>query len=120
MNTSKLWLSQVDGHMYRDNNFETPVRKNVAYWTDKIKTVADLKAVIRASEKAFGARQLVLITSDGETLCHTCARKEFRLIADAILSKSDNGWRAIAATTDAECQPEEGEDCLCAHCSKKI
>jgi hypothetical protein len=52
--SNELWISEVDGHLYRSNNFDKPVRRDMAYWTDKIRTVADLQAVIRASDKAFG------------------------------------------------------------------
>jgi len=115
---NELWISQVDGHLYRSNNFDQPVRRDVAYWTDRIRTVADLKAVIRASDKAFGGRSLVLWTSDSECLCGTCARSEFRLIAEAVRDKDNNGWRAVAASTDEEASDDSY--CFCANCNATI
>ena len=111
-----LWLSEADGHLYRDNNFDKPVRRDMAYWTDRVRTVTDLKAVIRAADKAFGGRKLVLWMDDSECLCHKCARSEFRLIAEAVRDKDNNGWRAVAASTD-----EEVEDyAFCANCNTTI
>ncbi len=115
---NKLWLSEVDGHLYRGNNFDKPVRRDMAYWTDKIRTVADLKAVIRCSDKAFGGRRLVLWMDDSECLCNKCARSEFRLIADAVRDKDNNGWRAVAASTDEEVSDDES--CFCSNCNDII
>ena len=115
---NELWISQVDGHLYRSNNFDKPVRRDMAYWTDKIRTVADLKAVIRAADKAFGGRSLVLWTNDSECLCSKCARSEFRLIAEAVRDRDNNGWRAVAASTDEEVSAEEY--CFCANCNQTI
>lgn len=113
---NKLWLSEVDGHLYRDNNFDKPVRRNMAYWTDRIRTVADLKAVIRASDKAFGGYSLVLWMYDSECLCHKCARSEFYNLAYAVSTKSNNGWRPVAACTN-----EQVEDyAFCANCNQTI
>lgn len=113
-----LWLSEVDGHLYRDNNFDRPVRRDMAYWTDRIRTVGDLKAVIRASDKAFGGRKLVLWTDDSDCLCHRCARAEFRNIAEAVRDKDNNGWRAVAASTDQEVSEEDYA--FCANCNATI
>ena len=113
-----FWISEADGHMYLDRNYDEPFRKNVAYWTSEIKSVADLKGLIRAADRAFGARRLVLWMNDSECLCHRCARTEFRQIAEAVRDKDNNGWRAIAASTDEEVSDEDYV--FCAHCNKTI
>lgn len=114
MSTPRIHPSEVDGHMYRDNN-PAPFRKDIAKWHSKINTVAELKATIRAADRAFGGVSLVLHTDDGADLCEKCARSEFRQIAEAVRDKDDNGWRAITASMDNELEP-----CECAHCGTTI
>lgn len=115
MNTPRFFLSQADGHLYRDGNLSAPFRKNIAKWHSHIKTVNQLKATIRAADRAFGGTSLVLFTDDGGTLCNKCAHAEFRNIADAIADKSSNGWRVNGASMDNELDP-----CDCDHCGAVI
>lgn len=91
-------------------------RTGYSRWQNNIESVADLKAVIRAADRAYGAARLVLWMDDGECLCHECARTEFRSIASAVANKTDNGWRA----TDAEMDTEIDTYLCCAHCNKQI
>jgi len=91
-------------------------RTGYSRWQNNIESVADLKAVIRAADRAYGSARLVLWMDDGECLCHECARSEFRSIASAIANKTDNGWRA----TDAEMDTEIDTYLCCAHCNKPI
>lgn len=114
MNTPRFSLSESDGHLYRDGN-ASPLRTGVAKWHTNITTVAELKATIRAADRAFGGVSLVLLTDDGACLCAKCARTEFRYIADAISDKASNGWRVVAATMDNEL-----EACDCEHCGAVI
>ena len=115
MNTPRFFLSQSDGHLYRDNA-AAPFRKGMAKWNTKIKTVAELKATIRAADYAFGGVSLVLFTADGGTLCEQCARSEFRQIAEAIRDNDRrSGWCVIAASMDNEL-----EACKCDHCGAVI
>ena len=115
MNTPRTLLSEIDGHMYRDNNFASPFRKGIAKWHFKINTVAELKATIRAADRAFGGVSLVLLTDDGAELCEKCARSEFRQIADAMATKESNGWRVVGSSMDNELDP-----CNCSHCGAVI
>jgi hypothetical protein len=59
---------------------------------------------------------LYLITSDCAVLCVVCARKEYKLIVDAI-RRDDNtgGWKVIDADVNWE-----DPDLFCDHCSKRI
>jgi hypothetical protein len=114
MNTQRFFLSEVDGNLYRDDK-AIAFRHGIAKWHSKIKTVADLKATIRAADRAFGCYDLVLFTDDGATLCSKCARSEFRQIAEAIRDKDSSGWRAIGASMDNELDP-----CNCDHCNAVI
>lgn len=115
MNNKRFFLSEVDGHLYRDGNMSSPFRKRMMYWTDKIKSVADLKAVIRVSDRAFGDTSLVLLMDDDGVLCDACARSEFSQIAGAVAGKDNNGWRAVGA-----CMDNELEACICDNCAKVI
>ena len=115
MNTARFFLSQVDGHLYRDGNMSSPFRAGLVKWNPKIRTVAELKATIRAADHAFGGTSLVLFTDDGAALCGKCARTEFRQIAEAVRDKDRSGWRVIAASMDSEL-----EACECEHCGAVI
>ena len=83
MNTPRFFLSESDGHLYRADS-ASPLRRDMAGFHRKIRTVAELKATIRAADRAFGGVSLVLLTDDGASLCEKCARSEFRQIAGAI------------------------------------
>lgn len=111
----RFFLSESDGHLYRDGNLKSPFRKNLMRWNSQIKTVADLKETIRAADRAFGGTDLVLLMNDGEMICGKCARQEFRQIAEAVRDKDNNGWRAVGA-----CMDNELEACECAHCGDII
>lgn len=111
----RFFLSEADGHLYRDGKLDVPFRKNIAQFHRKIQTTSELKATIRAADYAFGGTSLVLITDDGETLCATCARNEFRQIFEAVRDKENNGWRAVSACMDNEVEP-----CECVNCGAVI
>ena len=115
MNTQRFFLSEVDGHLYRDGNLDVPFRKDVAKFHRKIKTVAELKATIRAAGKAFGGTSLVLQMSDGGLLCEACANKEFNHIAAGVRDQDRSGWNAVAACMDNELDP-----CVCDGCGEDI
>lgn len=109
-----LFTSEVDGHMYRLGH-SAPFRKNVARWRPNIRTVADLKATMRAAGMAYGGTQLVLHMDDGADICSKCARSEFRSIAEAVRDKDNNGWRALSASMDNDIEQSE-----CAHCGAEL
>ena len=112
MNAPQFFLSEVDGHLYRDGAL---LRKNIAQWNSKIKTVADLKGTIRAADRTFGATDLVLFTDDGAELCSKCARSEFRQIAEAVRDNDNNGWHVVSAAMD-----DTLDSCECSHCGAVI
>lgn len=111
----RFFLSEADGHLYRDGDLSAPFRKGMVKWNSQIKTVSDLKGLIRAADRAFGCTSLVLIMDDGETLCNACAHSEFRRIAEAVRDKDNTGWRAVSACMDNETGP-----CECANCGDTI
>lgn len=70
-----------------------------------IKTVSDFRRAVRIGPYAWpGGYDLYFITSDGGCICHACANKERRNIADSVATKCDDGWRVVAleATCDTD------------------
>ena len=64
-----------------------------------------------------GGYPLVLVMSDGETLCPECVRLNFRLIVQAARDPhDDSGWRPVGF--EVEEAPEE--EVSCAHCRRVI
>ncbi len=62
-----------------------------------------------------GYGPLVLLMTDGETLCHKCARKECFQIGRSTRDNARDGWAASAWFIHWEGQP-----CTCAHCNEDI
>lgn len=62
-----------------------------------------------------GGYPLYLITDDGACLCMDCARKEKRLIYDAIRSECNNGWLVVAQDVNYE-----DLSLCCGHCNDNI
>lgn len=103
---SHLFVS-VDGDLYRTDrpgwHKGEPVRRNYSRTHGQIKTVADLKATLRAGRFAWpGGYPLYFLTDDGAALSFGTVRREFRLVADAIRRDSRNGWRVVATDVNWE------------------
>ncbi len=80
------------------------------------KTVADIKATLRAGPYAWpGGYPLFAITDDGTALCFACLRAEFRSVADSVANDLRDGWKV----TGIDINYDEPDLC-CAHCSKAI
>jgi hypothetical protein len=56
-----------------------------------------------------------LVMDDGETICATCARAEYRQISNATRHGLRDGWQAGAVALHME-----GEPLQCGHCSGEI
>lgn len=94
-----------------------PLRKEYCKQFDKIETVAQFKATLRAGEFVFpGGYQLYFGTSDGAAICFDCGKKEFRQIADSIRNYHSDGWRVDGCHV-ADWQEETA---TCDHCGKVI
>ena len=76
---------------------------------------ANIKQAIRDKYAWLGGYPLFLITSDGESLCIECGKKEYRQIAYAIRHNLSNGWRVEAADVNWE-----DTALYCCHCDKQI
>jgi hypothetical protein len=117
-----LFVSSGDGALYdtRVPNWSSlpPLRKNYRYHHREIKSVADLKATLRAGPWAWpGGYPLHFICGDGEPLCFKCANKELKYIISAIQNGDidKDAWIVVACDINYE----DG-DMQCTNCNKKI
>ena len=80
-------------------------------------TLNQVKQAIRQPFAWPGGYPVYTIMSDGEMLCADCARKHFRLIAEATKDRHDHhsGWKAYGADVYWE-----GEPMFCAQCNKEL
>lgn len=62
-----------------------------------------------------GGYPKILVMSDGECLCASCARKEYRLISLATRDGLRSGWEAEGVDIHWE-----GEPLTCANCNAEI
>lgn len=92
------------------------VRPNFRRIHPQIDSVADFKATLRAGPRTdLGAYPLILWFSDGGACCWSCARKEFRFIAEAIRDHDKTGgWRIVA------CEVFYEGSQICQQCNEKI
>lgn len=99
-----------EGSLYRDGNYSTPFRENYDRHFRKISTVSELKSTLRAGKYTFpGGYAVYFITSDGAVLSHDSVRSEFRIVADSIRSKANDGWRVIGI--GCTCEDDEIPSC---------
>lgn len=101
-----FFISECDGSLSDTRNAKwasEPLRVNYRRTHREIKTVADLKATLRAGPFAWpGGYPMYLITSDGGTLSFKTVREEFHNIAYAIKHKQDDGWRVVGCDINYE------------------
>lgn len=77
-----------------------------------------LRNVREAARSGFawpGGYPLIVVMTDGATLCPACARAEYPLIARATRDGSRDGWAAAGTDIHWEGAPDE-----CAHCGASI
>ena len=75
----------------------------------------NIKQAIREKFAWPGGYPLYIILSDGEALCTTCARQEYRRLVQSTKDQDYIGWRPIAADINWE-----DEALFCCHCDKLI
>ena len=73
-----------------------------------------VKDAIRNPYAWPGGYPVYTLLSDGDLLCCTCAKDNFRLIADSTKHNNFDGWKAEGALV-----LWEGEE-MCAHCGKVL
>lgn len=95
-----------DGDLYRyePGKHACAVRKNFSRTHAMIRSVADLKATLRAGAYAWpGGYPLYFVCDDGGSLSFRTVRQEYRLVADAIRRRDGSGgWRVIACGVNWE------------------
>lgn len=92
------------------------VRENYKRHHREIKTVADLKACLRAGKYAWPGGACYFITSDGAVLSFEAVRQEFGVVAYAVKTHDNSGWRVVGLG----CTAEDDEAPVCCHTGKEI
>jgi hypothetical protein len=115
-----FFVSSADGALHDTRKpgwHAKPLRENYSLTHREIKTVADLKATLRAGPYAWpGLYPLYFITSDSAALSFESARNEFRWIAQAIQEKDTrSGWCIVGCDVNWE-----DAELLCDHSGKRI
>jgi len=77
--------------------------------------INQVKHAIRNPYAWPGGYPVYTLMSDGEMLCSTCARDNFRLIVQATKDNWRDGWQAEATMINWE-----DNDAYCCHCNKKL
>jgi len=100
-------ISDTDGCLYDTSKAgwsgNPPIRTNYRWSHREIKTVADLKATLRAGAWAWpGGYPMYFITSDGGALSFETVRKEFRRIAESVRDQAKDGWTVVACDINYE------------------
>lgn len=80
-----------------------------------IDSTTELRTAIRHPYAWPGGYQTVIVMSDGEIICHECARENYRLLSKSLKERSNDGWRPCAWELFLE-----GEDETCCNCGKQI
>lgn len=97
-------LQVFEGSLYdnRKQGVTEPLRTNYAQSHREIKSVADLKACLRAGPYAWpGGYSIVYYTSDGALLCSDCAKKNFRSVCWSIRNNCSDGWKIVSSGFEA-------------------
>lgn len=80
-----------------------------------INTLKDLAVAYRTPYAFPGGYTLHLLLADGATLCHTCFKQNYALIADDLKTGHSSGWKPYAQ----DCNWED-PDLYCDHCGVQI
>jgi len=113
MLSKNLCISEL-GELY-DRNTNQTIRPNYSRTWVRIKTVADVKATLRAGPFAWpGGYPLYFVCTDGEPLSFESARKEFDCIVDGFRF-GDPAWTIIGVDVNWE-----NEELFCSHSNERI
>ncbi|MGY2987683.1 hypothetical protein [Bradyrhizobium sp. USDA 4508] len=109
-----------DGDMFdtrrSDWSRQRPLRPGYSRSHREIRSVADLKATLRAGAYAWpGGYPMYLLCSDGAALCFQCARKNARSIYESIGERLNDGWRVVGCDINYE-----DNSLFCEDCSQQI
>jgi hypothetical protein len=114
-NNRRLFLSS-SGDLCKLPDYSV-LRKRLQFCHYEIKATYELRATIRADKHSWpGGYPLYYVCGDGESLCATCVRKEYRLISAAIRDKAArSSWFVVGVQINYE-----DLDLFCAHCNQRI
>ncbi len=79
------------------------------------KVPSEVKNAIKDKYAWPGGYPLYLLTSNCETLCVTCGKKEYKQIVYSTRHTLNDGWRVVAADINWE-----DPDLYCCHCNARI
>ena len=80
-----------------------------------IDILRDVREFARCPYTCPGGYPKILIMTDGECLCSSCARSEYRLISDSTRHNVRDGWEAACISIHWE-----GAPIICANCGTEI
>ena len=84
----------------------------------KVKALEDVKLAIRNPYAWPGGYPRYTVLADGELLCATCARENYKLIAHSTAKMYNDGWTAVGSMVLYE---HEGDmPTICVHCGKEL
>lgn len=116
---SYFMVSESNGALYDtrpDGWSKAALRPNYSRHNREIRTVADLKAVLRAGPYAWpGGYPLMLICDDGGSLHFYCVRANLREVIAAIKDGHDSQWRVRYLEVNWE-----DAEAFCDHCGERI
>lgn len=72
---------------------------------------------ILARGHVHGGYRWAMVADDGELICETCVRANYRQIFRDTRDGARSGWRCVGITHSGE---HEGPAELCAHCCREI
>jgi len=81
----------------------------------KREKINKLKAFVRQPHIWPGGYAQVMIANDGGTICHACAKEEFRNILHSTKFDYKDGWAFVDTFINWE-----DENTFCGHCNEKI
>jgi hypothetical protein len=115
-----LFVSSSDGALYdtrKDNwSLNPPLRANYNRGHNRIETVADLKATLRAGRYTdLGGYPLFFITNDGAALSFDAVTENLRTVMDSVANDIRDGWKVVAVDINYE-----DTELTCDHTGKKI
>lgn len=96
---------------------EQPLRPNYRYHHREIRSVADLKACLRAGKHTWpGGYACYFVTSDGAVLSFEAVREELRNVMDSIRHNLRDGWKVVGMG----CTADDDEPPVCDHTGMEI